>query len=196
MRLIIPTLSVALAALAGGCVAVPENPAGAPTVAPTTTTAAVPVGKSNRYFELHGERRIHVFTDPALYAAFKESGELAYVRTRIGEGPGGKTLVFGISAEEARQPLSEPSLPERAWADPAAVLLAQGFFGLIERNGRDHVSDDLSSFLLFRSSGEAAYSQTRIGAGKGGRSIVFVHDKDQVGKPLPNAEALYRELAR
>lgn len=164
----------------------------AATAAPKAAVAA----SVNRYFEVHTETRIYVFTEPSIYEAYKTSGELAYTRAKIGEGPGGKTLVFGITKDDAANPLDVPSPPERAFADLAATLGSDDFFGLIERDNRYYVSTSVKEFLGFHSTGEAAYARTSIGGGLGGKTLVYVHTKEEVGKPLTRDEELYKQIAR
>ena len=55
--------------------------------------------------------RIHAFGDTKNYFDFLAHGEVLLTRTRIGEGPGGRTLVYGITADDVKT--NRPSLGEQ-----------------------------------------------------------------------------------
>lgn len=54
-------------------------------------------GSKGAYFEVYQDNRIYVFYDSKTYKEFLTLGETAFRITRIGAGPGGRTLVFGLA---------------------------------------------------------------------------------------------------
>ena len=54
-------------------------------------------GGGSQFFEVHQDGRIHVFYDSETYQQFLLLGETAFRITRIGAGPEGQTVVFGLA---------------------------------------------------------------------------------------------------
>lgn len=57
-------------------------------------------------FESHDDGRIHQFYDQNTFDSYKSVGETAYRLTRIGAGPNGETVVFGLPKVEKRKGLT------------------------------------------------------------------------------------------
>lgn len=127
------------------------------------------------YFEVHAEDgRIYVFDDFATYAAFLQHGETPYRYMRIGGGPDGKTLVFGLTAEDKAKRSGIASV--EMW--DGAVPEGDAFYAEVIHDNRFYVFDRWADLQSFKSTFEAPYRFTQIGAGPGGRSIVFVLNGD------------------
>ncbi|MDP3168811.1 MAG: hypothetical protein Q8M91_00570 [Polaromonas sp.] len=166
-------------ALAAGCA---TSPAPAPASA-TAAAAPAAAGAVELFMVLPESGRIHAFGDTKNYFDFKKHGENMLTRTKIGEGPGGKTLVFGITPDDVKT-----NMPSRGEQILAGAIPAGGaFYGEIMRDGRYFLFDSLKDMTDFAAFGEVPYSYTDIGAGPKGETIVMVMNKDSYpkGKPAP-----------
>lgn len=188
--------SVATAAAMLAAAWVVMEPGGAPSASAAQAAATAENVKYNRYYEIRKDNRIYVFAEHQFYEAFKSSGELAYVRTKIGAGPNRETIVYAINSDQAKLPLTTPTLPEILYADLANTLGGDDFFAILERDNRYYVSSDVGEFLNFHMSGEAAYARSKIGGGPNRKTLVVVHTKDEVGKPLTRVEQLAEQKLR
>ena len=178
----------AIAALAAGCATAPAPTAkpaasAAPAAAATTPADAAPV---ELFVVLPESGRVHAFGDTKNYFQFLEHGEVALTRTQVGAGPGGKTLVFGITGDDVKA--NKPSRGEQILA--GTLPSARGFYGEAFKNGRYYLFGDLKDMTNFTAFGEVPYSYTDIGAGPRGETIVHVMNKDSYakGKPQDRAE--------
>lgn len=61
----------------------------------------------NEVYEVHEDGRIYAFYDKALYKEFMSVGETAYRLTRIGAGPNGETMVFGLTKSDKKKGASK-----------------------------------------------------------------------------------------
>lgn len=179
----------AIAALVAGCAAAPApaptsaaSPAAAPAPKPVATqapgSAAAP---ADLYVVLPESGRVHAFGDTKNYFDFLAHGEVALTRTRIGAGPGGKTLVFGITGEDAKA--NAPSRGEQILS--GAIPAGHTFYGEVFRDKRYYLFGDLQDMTNFTAFGEVPYSYTDIGAGPKGETIVCVMNKDSYAKGKP-----------
>ena len=176
--------TLAIAAL-GGCAtqdaAVPAKamPAAAAPATPAAATAPV------MFAVLPDSGRIHAFGDTKNYFDFLAHGEVVLTRTQIGAGPGGKTLVYGITSADVKA--NTPSPAEQLMAASASP---EGFYGEVLKNGRFYLFGDLKEMKDFISFGEVAYGYTDIGVGPKGESLVYVMNKDSYkkGKPADRGE--------
>lgn len=182
---------VALVALAAGCATAPAPaPAPAPKAAPTaaaaaaatTPAAAAPV---ELFVVLPDSGRVHAFGDTRNYFDFLAHGEVALTRTKIGAGPGGKTLVFGITGDDVKA--NRPSRGESIL--DGSVPASAGFYGEVSKGGRYYLFGDLEDMTNFTAFGEVPYSYTDIGAGPKGETIVYVMNKDSYPKGKPQDRA-------
>ena len=149
----------------------------------TTKSEAQPVApavvfNNDDYYEVHHEGRIYAFDDAATYRSFLEVGETSYRKVRIGEGPKGETVVFGLRGEDKKK-LDGIAVVEMYDGKLAG---AEGFYGEMRVDGRIYVFDDWQELVAFRQVGEAPYRFTQIGAGPAGETVVFVLTKDNKKK--------------
>jgi hypothetical protein len=169
-----------------GCAGTPAAPASQPP-APTTAAApatAQPVAAARElYVVLPEDERIYVFGDTKNYFQFLEHAEVALTRTRIGDGPGGRTLVFGITNDDVKA--NAPSVAERVMDKKLAA--AADFQGEVFKDGRFYVFHTLKDMNDFIEHGEVALAFTDIGAGPKGESIVWVMNKESMAKGRPTA---------
>jgi hypothetical protein len=181
------TLGMAVGGLGllAGCATGPAPaPAAAPAPAPV---AAAPVPapsgppvSGDVFVVLPETGRIHVFGDTKNYFDFLAHGEVAFTRTRVGAGPGGKTLVFGITDADVKS-----GGPSRGEIVMNAVESNQPFYAELFRDGRFFLFGDLKDLRDFTAFGEVPYSYTDIGAGPKGETIVMVMNKDSYPKGKP-----------
>lgn len=183
-------LLAAAAAVMSGCatqepVVASPAPAAAPAVA-AAPAAAAPATADLLFAVLPESGRIHAFGDSKNYFDFLSHGEVTLTRTRVGEGPGGRTLVYGITGDDVKA--NRPSLGEQLMA--GSVAPAPNFYGEVAKDGRYYVFGSLKDMQDFLHSGEVAYSYTDVGVGPQGETLVYVMNKDSYpkGKPTVRSE--------
>jgi len=156
------------------------------TTAPVSTPAAAP---TEYYFLVfHENGRIYPIADVKNYLGFLEHDELIFTRTRIGEGPDGATLVFGIEKKEADE-LGKPSKAELFYDgkyEPNGP-----FYGEVLKDGRFYVFGAWKDFKDFLEHNEVTYTFTEIGVGPKGETVIYALNKDTVkeGRPVKLIEA-------
>jgi len=148
--------------------------------APVNSAEAV----SQFFVVLPADGRIYAFGDLKNYTDYRAHGEVALTRTRISAGPGGKTVVFGITKTEAESSGS-PSLAERIF--DGRLGPASDFHGEVFKDGRFYVFGDLKDMMAYTAFGEVPYSYTDIAAGPNGETLVWVMNKDSFAKGRPVA---------
>jgi len=131
-------------------------------------------------FESHDHGRIHQFYDQKTFDSYKSVGETAYRLTRIGAGPNGETLVFGL-----------PKADKKKGANTPAAMLWDGksevgtFYGEMHKNNRIYVFSEKADMDFVRKVGEPSYMYTTIGAGPKGETVVYVlNKKNKKKKPV------------
>jgi len=186
----VSTLIFLVAGLAGCATQAPQaTPASAPVAAPVAAApSAAPAAEVAKelYVVLPDDGRIYAFGDTKNYFDFLTHGEVTLTRTRIGEGPGGKTLVFGITADDVKA--NKPSLGEKVML--SGLPAAPEFYGEVFKGGRFYVFGDLKDIKDFTAFGEVPYSYTDIGAGPKGETLVYVMNSAsyKLGKPEVRVE--------
>lgn len=192
MMLAARVLSLGVAALvAAGCASGPESapdvaavaeaPAPKPGTPPHAKAPAPAPGMTELYVVLPPSGRIHAFGDLRNYADFLAHGEVALTRTAIGAGPGGKTIVYGITADDVKA--NQPSRAESLLA--ASTPAAAPFYGEVFRDGRFFLFGSLKDMTDFVAFGEVPYSYSDIGAGPQGETLVYVMNKDSYAQGKP-----------
>ena len=171
---------VAIAALAGGCATAPA-PTSAPVPSPQAAPAAAAMAPVELFVVLPESGRVYAFGDTKNYFDFLAHGEVALTRTQIGAGPGGKTLVYGITNDDVKA--NKPSRGEQVLG--GTVPTTSGFYGEAYKGSRFYVFGDLKDMKDFTAFGEVPYSYTDIGAGPQGETIVYVMNKDSYAKGKP-----------
>ncbi|MEZ5525027.1 MAG: hypothetical protein R3E62_08750 [Pseudomonadales bacterium] len=142
-------------------------------------------------FEVDHEGRHYVFDDFGTYQQFLTVGETSYRKVFIGEGPHGKTLVFGLR-EEDKKKLTGLAGVEMFKGNMSA---AEDFYGEMRgEDGRLYVFDRLEDMEAVRATGEAAYRLTQIGVGPQGQTVVFVLNKDNKSEYPAGLIAKYKKI--
>jgi len=167
---------LAVAALAAGCATDPV-----PATAQASPAAAASATPAELFVVLPETGRVHAFGDTKNYFDFLAHGEVALTRTQVGAGPGGKTLVFGITSADVKA--NKPSRGEQVLG--GAVPAGTGFYGEAYKSGRFYLFGDLKDMKDFMAFGEVPYSYTSVGAGPRGETLVMVMNKDSYKKGKP-----------
>lgn len=136
--------------------------------------AAAPTAATDDYYEVHHEGRIYVFDDADAYREFLSLDETPFRKVRIGAGPQGETVVFGLTNAEKKMREGIPSVD----LFDGKLEPAQPFYGEIQKDGRIYVFSEWKDMVSTRSTGEAALRYTDIGGGPGGKTVVYVLNEE------------------
>ncbi|TBR43554.1 hypothetical protein CBF23_005095 [Marinomonas agarivorans] len=120
-------------------------------------------------YEVHHEGRIYIFDDRDTYAEFLQVGETSYRKVRIGAGPKGETLVFGLTNEDKKKFSGIASIDMY----DGALAGAESFYGEMRVEGRIYVFGSLAEMNDARLVGEVPLRYTDIGAGPKGETVVY-----------------------
>jgi len=146
------------------------------------TASAEPHYNVNDYYQVKKEGRIYIFDDYKTYDSFNQVGETAYRLTRIGAGPKGETLVFGLTKKDKKM---RSGLGSVALYEGTAEGISEGFYGEVVDDGRIYVFSEWADLKSFLSVGEAPYRFTEIGSGPKGETVVYVlNKKNKKKKPV------------
>lgn len=147
----------------------------------TQIVSADPHYNVDDYYQVYKEGRIYVFDDYKTYSSFNEVGETAFRLTRIGAGPKGETIVFGLTKNDKKM---RSGLGSVALYEGTAEGISVGFYGEVVKDDRIHVFSEWADLKSFLSVGEAPYRYTQIGAGPKGETVVYVlNKKNKKNKP-------------
>jgi len=156
------TLLCSLAALAlTGCATNSAKP----------TASAALEANNNDFYEVHTEEgRIYAFDDWDTYQSFLTVGETPYVLARIGEGPKGQTVKFGLTSadKKKREGIAVVDMYD------GKLAAAEDFYGELRSEGRIYVFDRYEDIIAVRTTGEAPLRFTEIGTGPKGETVVYV----------------------
>jgi hypothetical protein len=174
-------LALAAATLAGCATPEATAPAKVMPAAAAPAAATAPAAAQVFFAVLPESGRIHAFGDTKNYFDFLSHGEVTLTRTQIGAGPGGRTVVYGITNDDVKA--NKPSLGEQVMA--GSLTPAANFYGEAFKGGRYYVFGDLKDMKDFIAFGEVPYSYTDIGVGPKGESLVYVMNKNSYAKGKP-----------
>lgn len=178
----------------GGCAsqapAKPESKPAAAAPAPATVAAAAPAPAAqpaaavtdNYFIVFHENGRIYPIADAKNYREFLHTGELIFTRTRVGSGPEGETLVFGIEKKEADD-LAKPAKAELFYDgkfEPAGP-----FYGEVIRDGRFYVFGEWADFKDYLAHKEIIFTFAEIGTGPKGETVIYALNKKTVKEGRP-----------
>jgi hypothetical protein len=127
------------------------------------------VANNDDYYEFEKDGRIYVLTDAKDYRGFRSMGELPYSTKKIGGGPGGKTIVYGLVKSETKLLEKDPRAQGAAQKMYEGKLkgMEKNFFGLVETGETTYVFADWNDLQAFKSSGSArGFAETVPGAGR------------------------------
>ena len=140
-------------------------------------------------FEIHHNGRINVFYDKKTSEAFTKLGETSYRLTRIGAGPNGETVVFGLTKEDKKKGVKTPAV--MMWDGLAKF---NNFYGEMHKNNRIYVFSDKKQMDKVRQLGHPAYMFTEIGAGPKGETVVYVLNQDNKKKKPVEMIKKYKQI--
>lgn len=158
-------------------------------VEPKVETKVVP--EQNLFLTFHENGRLYVLGDAKLERIFRETGEVALARTRIGEGPDGRTLVFGMTKDDAKR--GGPTDAEMLY--DMKLVPAGSFYGEVARNGRLYVFTEWQDMAAYLRHGEVALTYTEVGAGPKGETVVYALNKETAkqGRPVAAIERFHKQ---
>lgn len=137
-------------------------------------------------YEVHEDGRIYAFYDRELYKEFLQVGETAYRLTRIGTGPNGETMVFGLSKKDKKKGENTPAV--KLYENK--LKASDDFYAETIRHGRIYVFSDFADMQTVRQFGHPNFFYTEIGSGPKGETVVYVlNKKTKKKKPLDLIEA-------
>ena len=164
-------LITALIALSIGLNACGSNPV---TEKPAHTVSEI--------YEVHEDGRIYAFYDRKLYKQFLSVGETAYRLTRIGAGPNGETMVFGLTKADKKKGVNTAAVK----LYEGKIQTADNFYAEMIRHGRIYVFSNFKDMQPVRQFGHPNYFYTEIAAGPKGETVVYVLNK-KTKKKKPEA---------
>ncbi|MDO8312379.1 MAG: hypothetical protein Q7T25_10595, partial [Sideroxyarcus sp.] len=110
------------------------------------------VAEQHLFMTFHENERVYVLGDPKLQQVFMQTDEVALTRTRIGEGPDGRTLIFGMNKDDAKR--GGPTDAEMMYdgkQEPTGP-----FYGEVIKDGRYYVFVEWKDMVDYLKHGEAA----------------------------------------
>lgn len=135
------------------------------------------------------EGRLYVFDDEQVYANFMEHGETPYRLVRIGDGPGGATVVFGLREEDKSKSSGIASVDMY----DGRLAGSRDFYAEVLHDNRFYVFSDWNNLVDFQYTREANLRYTEIGAGPGGRTVVYVlNENNKKERPVTQIERFHR----
>jgi hypothetical protein len=175
--------SVLALGLMSGC-ATQSGTAGSP----SQSVQSVAAEKTNYFLVFHENGRIYPIADAKNYLAFLDVDELIYTRTRVGAGPEGETIVFGIQKKEADD-LNKPSLAEQFF--DGKMTDVGPFYGEVVRDGRFYVFGEWKDFKDYLDHKEVTFTFTEIGTGPKGETVIYALNKKtkDEGRPVALIES-------
>lgn len=142
--------------------------------APLVETSKVAAVNNDDVYLVEHEGRLYVFDDEQVYVSFLAHGETAYRLVRIGDGPGGSTLVFGLRDEDKAKTSGIASVDMY----DGRLVGAEDFYAEVLHDGRFYVFSEWNDLVAFQKTRSADLRFTEIGAGPDGRTVVYVLNED------------------
>lgn len=198
LRTVSLVVVTALAGMFGGCAthgqdahSEPAKPVAAAAVKVEPKVEAKIVAEQNLFLTFHENGRLYVLGDANLERIFLETGEVALTRTRIGDGPDGRTLVFGVTKDDVKR--VGPTDAEMLY--DGKQVPAGPFYGEVARNGRLYVFAEWQDMAAYLRHGEVALTYTEVGAGPKGETVVYALNRETVkqGKPVAAIERFHKQ---
>lgn len=124
------------------------------------------------YFEVHRDGRIHVFYDAKTFQDYLRVGETAFRITRIGAGPQGETLVFGLAEADRikTRGLAGPDIWDGK-KKPGKALYAE-----FRRDNVIYVLSNYADIVALRQGQTPANTQSQPASGPNGENLFYATD--------------------
>lgn len=166
-----------------GCATQPEVAESKPAEA-----QAAEAKTANYFLVFHENGRIYAFGDTKNYLMFLENGEVPLTRTRIGGGPEGQTVIFGITKSESKN-LDKLTSGEMFYDGKMGE--ADPFYGEVLRDGRFYVFGEWKDFQDYLAHKEVTFTFTEIGTGPKGETVIYALNSKtkKKGRPVALTEA-------
>lgn len=125
------------------------------------------------YYEFERDGRIYVLSDPKDYNIYLKTSEVVLSTKRIGGGPDGKTIVYGLTKNEAKMLEKDPKSQGAAQKMYEGKLrgLDKDFFGLVIEGNTYYVFSAWKDLEAFKTAGTATGFRDEDAAG---RAVVYV----------------------
>lgn len=145
------------------------------------------------YYELEKDGRLYVISDAKDFNTFIKTGELVFSTKKIGGGPGGKTIVYGLIKKETELLAKDPRTQGAAQKMYEGNLagLDKGFFGVVEKEDSYYVFSSWKDVSAFKASGAAA-GYKDVGAGPAGKDVVYVAASSRPAENSARLTKLYQ----
>lgn len=140
------------------------------------------VAEQHLFMTFHENGRIYVLGDPKLQQVFMQTDEVALTRTRIGEGPDGRTLIFGMNKDDAKR--DGPTDAEMMYDGKQKPT--GPFYGEVIKDGRYYVFVEWEDMADYLKHAEVPLTYTEIGTGPKGETVIYALNKNTAkqGKPV------------
>ncbi len=161
------------------------------TTAAPAARAEASVQKQTYFMVYHENGRIYAMTEPNIYLGLMAHDEVPLTRARVGAGPDGETVVFGITSKDGEN-LDKPTAAEDIFDGRTKDV--GSFYGEVVRNGRYHVFGEWKDFQDYLSHKEITFTYTEIGTGPKGETVIYALNnktKDS-GRPVALVEQFNR----
>lgn len=173
----------------GGCASqqAPANSKAATPAAKAAAKAEATAQKQTYFVVYHENGRIYAMTEPKIYLGLMEHDEVPLTRARVGGGPDGETVVFGITSKDGDH-LDKPTAAENIYDGRTKDVGA--FYGEVVRNGRYHIFGEWKDFQDYLAHKEITFTYTEIGTGPKGETVIYALNnktKDS-GRPVALVE--------
>ncbi len=136
---------------------------------------ATAVLNNDDYYELHRDGRIYVIADAGDLKEFLGNGELPLRVTRIGGGPKGETVVFGIARPESKK---KDGFGAVEMFDGKRKGAAKDFYAEVCREGACYVFGTWADLEAFRQTGSASGLSEAGLSGPGGEKVMVAQPAD------------------
>lgn len=152
--------------------------------APAAMKTEATAQKQTYFMVFHENGRIYVMTEPKIYLGLMEHDEVPLTRARVGAGPEGETVVFGITSKDGEQ-LDKPTVAEDIYDGRTKDVGA--FYGEVVRNGRYHVFGEWKDFQDYLAHKEITFTYTEIGTGPKGETVIYALNNKTKDSGRPEA---------
>lgn len=127
------------------------------------------------YYEFEQEGRIYVLSDAKDYITFLKTGEIVLSTKKIGGGPGGKTIVYGLIKNETKLLEKDPKSQGAAQKMFEGNLrgLEKGFFGMVLKGTTYYVFSNWKDLEAYKAAGTATGFSDAL-PGPEARTVVYV----------------------
>ena len=181
-------VAMSLAGAMGGCA---TQGARSGAAIPAAAAEKKDVAEQQMFMTFHENGRVYVLGDPALQRIFLKTDEVALTRTRIGAGPGGRTLIFGMNKDDAKR--GGPTAAEMMYDGKQRP--AGPFYGEVFKDGRYYVFVEWNDMSDYLKHGEVPLTFTEIGTGPKGETVIYALNKNTAkqGKPVAAIERFRKQ---